>query len=171
MSNLTVEARVVLLQIRLLFAEPLVPLLYCTDDTVFQEGSLYMYVHEVQLMDSKSAELERLLSQLSDVNDSMRNALGGRNDTRAHTLTRHRDILHDYQQVTHIVLLCIAYRRLLLRKRIDQLADMTMVAHVILVMHGNGTTTACSCVSSLFMWQLHTRVFSPFAHSFCIAGI
>lgn len=51
-----------------------------------------------QLMDSKSAELERLLSQLSDVNDSMRNALGGRNDTRAHTLTRHRDILHDYQQ-------------------------------------------------------------------------
>ena len=54
---------------------------------------------ELQLMDSKSAELERLLSQLSDVNDSMRNALGGRNDTRAHTLTRHRDILHDYQQV------------------------------------------------------------------------
>ena len=52
-------------------------------------------------MDSKSAELERLLSQLSDVNDSMRNALGGRNDTRAHTLTRHRDILHDYQQVPH----------------------------------------------------------------------
>ena len=53
----------------------------------------------MQLMDSKSAELERLLSQLSDVNDSMRNAMGGRNDTRAHTLTRHRDILHDYQQV------------------------------------------------------------------------
>ena len=53
----------------------------------------------VQLMDSKAAELERLLSQLSDVNDAMRNALGGRNDTRAHTLTRHRDILHDYQQV------------------------------------------------------------------------
>lgn len=51
-----------------------------------------------QLMDSKAAELERLLSQLSDVNDGMRNALGGRNDTRAHTLTRHRDILHDYQQ-------------------------------------------------------------------------
>lgn len=51
-----------------------------------------------QLMDSKAAELERLLSQLSDVNDAMRNALGGRNDTRAHTLTRHRDILHDYQQ-------------------------------------------------------------------------
>ncbi len=50
-------------------------------------------------MDSKAAELERLLSQLSDVNDGMRNALGGRNDTRAHTLTRHRDILHDYQQV------------------------------------------------------------------------
>lgn len=66
-----------------------------------------MYVREVQLMDSKSAELERLLSQLSDVNDSMRNALGGRNDTRAHTLTRHRDILHDYQQVP-AVLLCIA---------------------------------------------------------------
>lgn len=68
-----------------------------------------MYVHELQLMDSKSAELERLLSQLSDVNDSMRNALGGRNDTRAHTLTRHRDILHDYQQVLPIAVLCVAY--------------------------------------------------------------
>ena len=67
-----------------------------------------MYVREVQLMDSKSAELERLLSQLSDINDSMRNALGGRNDTRAHTLTRHRDILHDYQQVPQIVLISIA---------------------------------------------------------------
>lgn len=51
-----------------------------------------------QLMDSKAAELEKLLSQLSDVNDSMRNAMGGRQDTRTHTLTRHRDILHDYQQ-------------------------------------------------------------------------
>ena len=53
----------------------------------------------VQLMDSKAAELEGLLAQLSDVNDGMRSALGGRNDTRTHTLTRHRDILHDYQQV------------------------------------------------------------------------
>lgn len=60
-----------------------------------------MWCLSVQLMDSKAAELERLLSQLSDVNDGMRNALGGRNDTRAHTLTRHRDILHDYQQVIH----------------------------------------------------------------------
>ena len=108
MNNLTVEARVVLLQIRLVLAEPAVPLLYCTDNTACQDSSLYMYVREVQLMDSKSAELERLLSQLSDVNDSMRNALGGRNDTRAHTLTRHRDILHDYQQVSQTVLLCIA---------------------------------------------------------------
>ena len=61
---------------------------------MFEHSAVYM-----QLMDSKAAELERLLSQLSDVNDGMRNALGGRNDTRAHTLTRHRDILHDYQQV------------------------------------------------------------------------
>lgn len=62
---------------------------------------LHMWCLSAQLMDSKAAELERLLSQLSDVNDGMRNALGGRNDTRAHTLTRHRDILHDYQQVIH----------------------------------------------------------------------
>jgi len=61
---------------------------------MFRHSSVYM-----QLMDSKAAELERLLSQLSDVNDGMRNALGSRNDTRAHTLTWHRDILHDYQQV------------------------------------------------------------------------
>lgn len=51
-----------------------------------------------QLMDSKAAELERMLSQLSDVNDRMKGTLAGRSDTRSHTLTRHRDILHDYQQ-------------------------------------------------------------------------
>ena len=54
----------------------------------------------MQLMDSKAAELEKLLSQLSDVNDGMRNVMGGRHDTRTHTLTRHRDILHDYQQAS-----------------------------------------------------------------------
>lgn len=51
-------------------------------------------------MDSKAAELERLLSQLSDVNDRMKGTLAGRSDTRSHTLTRHRDILHDYQQAS-----------------------------------------------------------------------
>ena len=45
------------------------------------------------------AELEKLLSQLSDVNDGMKGTLGSRRDARSHTLTRHRDILHDYQQV------------------------------------------------------------------------
>ena len=53
----------------------------------------------MQLMDSKVAELEKLLSQLSDVNDGMKGTLGSRRDARSHTLTRHRDILHDYQQV------------------------------------------------------------------------
>lgn len=61
--------------------------------------------HWHQLMDSKAAELERLLSQLSDVNDSMKGTLGGRSDARSHTLTRHRDILHDYQQVSCTVCL------------------------------------------------------------------
>lgn len=51
-------------------------------------------------MDSKAAELERMLSQLSDVNDRMKGTLAGRSDTRSHTLTRHRDILHDYQQAS-----------------------------------------------------------------------
>ena len=59
----------------------------------------------MQLMDSKAAELEKLLSQLSDLNDSMRNAMGGRQDTRTHTLTRHRDILHDYQQASACIML------------------------------------------------------------------
>lgn len=105
MSNLTVEVTAVLLQIRSVVSMNVVHISACIDNTAWQEGSLYPSLSELQLMDSKSAELERLLSQLSDVNDSMRNALGGRNDTRAHTLTRHRDILHDYQQVQAVAAL------------------------------------------------------------------
>lgn len=63
--------------------------------------NLFQYL---QLMDSKAAELERLLSQLSDVNDSMKGTVAGRSDARSHTFTRHRDILHDYQQAGGMLL-------------------------------------------------------------------
>ncbi len=90
----------------------------------------------LQLMDSKAAELERLLSQLSDVNDGMRNALGGRNDTRAHTLTRHRDILHDYQQVC-------AYSNAQLHSCILQ----------IILKYGNLSFPLISCLSFMYVWK------------------
>lgn len=51
-----------------------------------------------QMLQSKSAEIEKLLSRLSDVNDSMRSTLSGTADSRSHTLARHRDILHDFTQ-------------------------------------------------------------------------
>ncbi|KFM22829.1 Golgi SNAP receptor complex member 1-2 [Auxenochlorella protothecoides] len=51
-----------------------------------------------QLLQSKASDIERLLSRLSDTNESMQRSIGGGPDARSHTLARHRDILHDYQQ-------------------------------------------------------------------------
>ena len=108
MNSHTVEGKVAWPQTRLFIAISLATGCSATVQHTLSRLRLDMWCLSVQLMDSKAAELERLLSQLSDVNDGMRNALGGRNDTRAHTLTRHRDILHDYQQVIHAeVLLCL----------------------------------------------------------------
>ena len=53
----------------------------------------------VQLAHTKGAEIEALLRRLSDVNDSMSSALSGSSDSRLHTLGRHRDLLHDFNQV------------------------------------------------------------------------
>lgn len=51
-----------------------------------------------QMLQSKSAEIDAALARLSDVNASMSHALSGGADSRAHTLARHRDILHDFSQ-------------------------------------------------------------------------
>lgn len=51
-----------------------------------------------QQLQSKAGEIERLLARLSDANDAMRSTLSGGADARSHTLARHRDILHDFQQ-------------------------------------------------------------------------
>jgi Golgi SNAP receptor complex protein 1 len=53
----------------------------------------------VQTTHTKGADIEALLQRLSDVNDSMTNILSGSSDARLHTLGRHRDLLHDYNQV------------------------------------------------------------------------
>jgi hypothetical protein len=55
--------------------------------------------YDVQLAHSKAAEIEGLLGRLSDANDNMSSALSGASDVRSHTLARHRDILHDFNQV------------------------------------------------------------------------
>lgn len=51
-----------------------------------------------QLIQAKAADVEALLGKLSDVNDAMSSAISGTNDARTHTLARHRDILHDFNQ-------------------------------------------------------------------------
>lgn len=51
-----------------------------------------------QMLQAKSAEIDSLLARLSDLNSSMTSSLSGGTDSRAHTLARHRDILHDFQQ-------------------------------------------------------------------------
>lgn len=51
-----------------------------------------------QLLETKSADINGLLARLSDINASMNSALAGATDARSHTLTRHRDILHDFTQ-------------------------------------------------------------------------
>lgn len=51
-----------------------------------------------QLVQTKCGEIEKLVSRLADINESMRSALSGGADSRSHTLARHRDILHDFQQ-------------------------------------------------------------------------
>ena len=52
-----------------------------------------------QTTHTKGADIEALLQRLSDVNDSMTSTLSGSSDVRLHTLGRHRDLLHDYNQV------------------------------------------------------------------------
>lgn len=51
-----------------------------------------------QMLQSKAAEIDALLSRLSDVNSALSSTLSGASDARSHTLARHRDILHDFMQ-------------------------------------------------------------------------
>ena len=53
----------------------------------------------MQLASSKESAIEDTLRRLSDVNDSLSGVVTGSGDSRAHTLARHRDILHDLSQV------------------------------------------------------------------------
>ena len=52
-----------------------------------------------QMAQSKAEEIESLLDRLSDVNSSMSSQLTGANDSHAHTVARHRDILAEFTQV------------------------------------------------------------------------
>ncbi|KAK9792759.1 hypothetical protein WJX73_009120 [Symbiochloris irregularis] len=51
-----------------------------------------------QMAQSKAEEIEGLLDRLSDVNSSMSSQLTGANDSHAHTVARHRDILAEFSQ-------------------------------------------------------------------------
>jgi Golgi SNAP receptor complex protein 1 len=50
------------------------------------------------MLQTKSVEIDTAIARLSDVNASMSHAITGGADSRAHTLARHRDILHDFTQ-------------------------------------------------------------------------
>jgi Golgi SNAP receptor complex protein 1 len=52
-----------------------------------------------QLAAVKRGEIEELLGRLSDVNEEMGGAVSGAGDSRAHTLTRHREIMVELTQV------------------------------------------------------------------------
>lgn len=54
-----------------------------------------------QLSSSMAADIESLLTRLSDINDQMSSLLGGSHDSRAHLLARHRDILQVICSVDH----------------------------------------------------------------------
>ncbi len=70
-----------------------------------------MHSHRVQTTHTKGADIEALLQRLSTVNDSMTSTLSGSSDVRLHTLGRHRDLLHDYNQVQRLGLLHPCSRR------------------------------------------------------------
>ena len=53
-----------------------------------------------QLAAAKRGEIEELLGRLSDVNEEMGSAVSGAGDSRAHTLTRHREIMVELTQVS-----------------------------------------------------------------------
>lgn len=65
------------------------------------DGEVYTTTSPTQLIQVKAADVEALLGRLSDINDAMSGAVSGVNDARTHTLARHRDILHDFNQVGH----------------------------------------------------------------------
>ena len=48
----------------------------------------------------KQLRIQGLLNRLSDANEEMSGLLSGGGDSRSHTLARHRDILHDFMQVS-----------------------------------------------------------------------
>ncbi|KAL4537671.1 hypothetical protein Ndes2437B_g08779 [Nannochloris sp. 'desiccata'] len=86
-----------------------------------------------QLLQTKSVEINTALARLSDVNSSMSHAITGGADSRAHTLARHRDILHDFTQ---------EYRRLssivgAARERADLLGGISGTSSAPLMGGGN----------------------------------
>lgn len=49
-------------------------------------------------MQTKASEIDLLLQRLSEINGNLSGVVSDASDPRAHTLARHRDILHDFTQ-------------------------------------------------------------------------
>lgn len=62
-----------------------------------KQGSESPSFLDIEAQAVKGAEIEALLQRLTDVDDALANAVSG-GDARAHTLSRHRDILTEFTQ-------------------------------------------------------------------------
>jgi Golgi SNAP receptor complex protein 1 len=49
-------------------------------------------------LQTKASEIDLLLQRLSEINGNLSGVISDASDPRAHTLARHRDILHDFTQ-------------------------------------------------------------------------
>lgn len=51
-----------------------------------------------QALDLQAVEISALLTRLGEINESLKSVVGTTGDARSHTVARHRDILHDFNQ-------------------------------------------------------------------------
>ncbi|MEW5314602.1 MAG: hypothetical protein WDW38_006085 [Sanguina aurantia] len=65
---------------------------------ISQQGRMGWSTFRKRLAQGKAAELEELLQRLADLNDEMGGVLVGGNDSRAHTMARHKDVLLEFTQ-------------------------------------------------------------------------
>lgn len=84
------------------------------DQKICDGRSAHILALCLQAVSSKEANIEDLLQRLEELNEKMGGIVSGSGDPRLHTLTRHKDVVHDLRQVVPTVLalqvLKVAYR-------------------------------------------------------------
>lgn len=89
-------------------------LFIAVDQNISDGRSAHILALCLQAVSSKEANIEDLLQRLEELNEKMGGIVSGSGDPRLHTLTRHKDVVHDLRQVVPTVLdlqvLKVAYR-------------------------------------------------------------